>query len=240
MLGLGNSISLSSAPSAAPVVGEIAPDNLKIWLKRGTGQTSSGGKLSNWADSSGNSNSFFQSTESLKPSISGDEVDFNNTSTFLVINLAQGTQSFGAFTFMHILNPNESVTLDDEFVFGVGSQDGLVIYKDENNSRIAINKNNSSTIINLSSSFPVGDNDFLLTTTRDSSGNIAVRINGTQVGTGTDTISNLFNLFAIGLPTSGSDTSYGGQINEVVVYNTNLTGSDLTNAENDVMNRSGI
>lgn len=238
MLGLGNSISLSSAPSAAPVVGEIAPSNLKVWLKRGTGQTSAGGKLSSWADSSGNSNSFVQSNSSFQPAISGDEVTFA-ANALLSYSSFPSVLSFGAFTFMHILNPNESVTLDDEFVFGVASDDGLLIYKDENNSRIQISKNNSDTVINLSSSFPVGDNDFLLTTTRDSSGNIAVRINGTQLGTGTDTISNLFDLGLIGFPPSGG-TQFDGQINEVVVYNTDLTGSDLTNAENDVMNRSGI
>jgi hypothetical protein len=239
-LGLGNSIGLSSVLSAAPVVGEIAPANLKIWLKRGTGQTSSGGKISNWADSSGNNNFFFQTTETFKPSISGDEVDFNDTDNFFFINLGSGTQSFGAFTFMFILNPNESVTLDDEFICGAGAPDSLTIYKDENNSRIAINKNNNSTSINLSSSFPVGDNDFLLTVTRASNGNIAVRINGTQLGTGSSSVSNLFDVLSIGLPTSGSDTSFSGQINEVVMYNVELTAGDLTNAENDIMKRSGI
>ena len=39
---------------------------------------------------------FFQNQKTNKPSISGDEVDFNDTDNFLFINLAQGTQSFGA------------------------------------------------------------------------------------------------------------------------------------------------
>ena len=42
------------------------------------------------------------------------------------------------------------------------------------------------------------------------------------------------------MPIGGSDTGFNGQINEIVVYDTDLTGSDLTNAENDVMNRSNI
>lgn len=238
MLGLGNSLTLSSAPSAAPVIGEIAPSNLKVWLKRGTGQTSAGGKLSNWADSSGNSNSFDQSNGSFQPAISGDEVTFA-ADAILFYSSFPSALSFGAFTFMHILNPNESVTLDDEFIFGVAADDGLKIYKDENNSRIEIQKNASSTVINLSSSFPVGDNDFLLTITRDSSGNIAVRINGTQLGTATSDVNDLFDLSFMGL-SSANGTQFDGQINEVVTYNTNLTGSDLTNAENDIMNRSGI
>ena len=239
MLGLGNSLTLSSALLATPVVGEIAPSNLKVWLKKGTGQTSAGGKLSSWADSSGNSNSFAQSNSSFQPAISGDEVTFADPA-FLLYSSFPSFLSFGAFTFMHILNPNESVTLDDEFIFGIAEDDGLKIYKDENNSRIEISKNDSDTVINLSSSFPVGDNDFLLTTTRDSSGNIAVRINGTQLGTATSDVNDLFDLAIIGLPVSGTGTQFDGQINEVVVYNTDLTGSDLTNAENDIMNRSGI
>tara|TARA_R100001510_G_C7625644_1_gene185583 strand:+ start:438 stop:1157 length:720 start_codon:yes stop_codon:yes gene_type:complete len=238
MLGLGNSLTLSSVLPATPVVGEIAPSNLKVWLKRGTGQTSAGGKLSNWADSSSNSNSFAQSSGSLQPAISGDEVTFA-TNALLLISSFPSALSFGAFTFMHILNPNESVTLDDEFIFGAAADDGLKIYKDENNSRIEIEKNGSSTVINLSSSFPVGDNDFLLTITRDSSGNIAVRINGTQLGTATSDVNDLFDLIFLGV-SSANGTQFDGQINEVVTYNTNLTGSDLTNAENDIMNRSGI
>ena len=47
-------------------------------------------------------------------------------------------------------------------------------------------------------------------------------------------------MLSIGLPTSGSDTSFSGQINEVVMYNVELTAGDLTNAENDIMKRSGI
>lgn len=243
MLGLGNSISLSSALSAAPGVGEIEPAKLKVWLKRGTGQTTSGGKLTNWADSSGNSNFFSQSTASNRPSISGDEVTFDGTiNSFLFLGSSFGVSqlNLSAFTFMFVLNPNESVTLDDEFIFGVTGRDGAVIYKDEDTSRVSINKNDSQTVIDGSINFPTGDNDFLLTVTRAGNGNIAIRINGSESGTGTSNISNLFDLITIGMPVGGSDTGFNGQINEVVVYDIELGGSDLTNAENDVMNRSGI
>jgi len=241
MLGLGNSITGGTA-LADPVIGEIDPTRLKIWLKRGTGQTISGGKLTNWADSSGNSNFFSQSQDANRPLISGDEVTFDGTiNSFLFLSASFGTQiSFSAFTFMFVLNPNESATLDDEFIFGVTGRDGVVIYKDRDISRVSINKNDSQTVIDGSIDFPTGDNDFLLTVTRAGNGDIAIRINGSGSGTGTSNISNQFDLTNIGMPIGGSDTGFNGQINEIVVYDTDLTGSDLTNAENDVMNRSNI
>jgi len=81
----------------------------------------------------------------------------------------------------------------------------------------------------------------LLTVTRDTSANLIFRINGSQAGTATGNISDEFDVFSIGSNVgSGDDKTYDGQINEVVMYDIQLTGSDLTNAENDVMNRSGI
>ena len=81
----------------------------------------------------------------------------------------------------------------------------------------------------------------MLTVTRDTSGGLIFRVNGAQAGTSTSNISDEFDVFSIGSNIgSADDKTYDGQINEVVMYDVELTGSDLTNAENDVMNRSGI
>jgi hypothetical protein len=239
MLGLGNSIT-GGAALADPVIGEIAPNRLKIWLKRGTGQTTSSGALSAWLSTSPADHNFNQTRASYQPAISGDEVTFNSSDPSHLVT-SVGTDTFTQFTLMVVLNPDESATLSDEFIIGGSDDDMVQIYTQGAATKMRLTANNVVSNLSLSSAYPTGDTDFLLTLTRDTSGNLSARFNGVEVDTGTSDINDEFDVFSIGANfSSADDKTYDGQINEVVMYDLQLTGSDLTNAENDVMNRSNI
>jgi hypothetical protein len=239
MLGLGNSIT-GGAVIPTPVIGEIAPNRLIIWLKRGEGQTTSSGSLTAWASTSPASVNWAQGRAANQPSISGDEVTFSSSSTDNLA-ISTGTETFSQFTLMVVINPDESASPSDEYIIGGSDDDMLQIYVGGGVDKLRITMNAADTSLSLSSGLTTGDNDLLLTVTRDTSGNLAVRLNGVEIGTGTSNISDEFDVFSIGSNVgSGEDETYDGQINEVVMYDVQLTGSDLTNAERDIMNRSGI
>tara|TARA_R100001510_G_scaffold30586_1_gene27268 strand:- start:357 stop:1088 length:732 start_codon:yes stop_codon:yes gene_type:complete len=242
MLGLGNSIPLSSVILQAPVIGEIAPLRLKIWLKRGEGQTTSSGALTAWASTSPAAANFAQARAANQPSISGDEVTFSSSSTSSMSITSSGLGAFTQFTLMVVLNPNESATLSDEYIIGGSSTDMLQVYTAGGASKIRLTMNGTASNMVGSSGLATGDNDTLLTVQRaPTTGDLTMRINGVEVATGTSNISDELDVFAIGsnIGSAGSD-HYDGQINEIVMYDLNLTGNNLTNAENDVMNRSNI
>ena len=225
----------------APVIGEIAPLRLKIWLKRGEGQTTSSGALTAWASTSPASSNFSQARTANQPSISGDEVTFSSSSTDNM-NVTSGAQTFTQFTLMVVLNPNESATLSDEYIIGGSDNDMLQVYTAGGASKIRLTMNGTASNMVGSSGLATGDNDTLLTVQRAAgTGDLTMRINGVEVATGTSDINDEFDVFAIGSNIGSADSDhYDGQINEIVMYDLKLIGDNLTNAENDVMKRSSI
>ena len=142
---------------------------------------------------------------------------------------------------MVVINPDESASPSNEYIIGGSDDDMLQIYMTGDATKTSLTMNGTASTVGLSSGIRTGDNDVLLTVTRDTSGGIIFRMDGDQVGTGTSNISDEFDVFAIGSNVgSADDKTYDGQINEVVMYDVQLTGSDLANAERDIMNRSGI
>ena len=76
MLGLGNSISLSSAVSG------FSPDSisdLEMWLKYETSITTDSGSVTAWADQTGNEHGLVQNLESERPALVGSVVRFDGT-----------------------------------------------------------------------------------------------------------------------------------------------------------------
>ena len=239
-MGIGLGQSLSQKTLQIPVVGEIAPSNLKIWLKRGESTIPSSGSLEAWSSTSPADNNFTQTRGAQRPSISGGEVTFSSGPASN-LSTSVGTDTFTQFTLMVVINPDESASPSDEYIIGGSNDDMLQIYMTGGGDKVTMTMNGVASAMTLSSALPTGDNDLLLTVTRDTSGNLAVRVDGVELATGTSNISDEFDVFSIGSNVgSGEDETYDGQINEVVMYDVQLTGSDLTNAERDIMNRSGI
>ena len=73
--------------------------------------------------------------------------------------------------------------------------------------------------------------------------NFAIRDNGSAIGNTTSadigTGSDTFKLNIIG-DHNTTGQHWDGKISEFVVYNSNLTGDDLTNAESNLMTRHGL
>ena len=106
------------------------------------------------------------------------------------------------------------------------------------NNRIALKANGVQSDINpMAVTFPTSQ--FLLTCIRESAGRFKVRINKSEVGAIVTDATDLLDITQIG---SGdvTTTEFNGEINEIAVWNTEITGTDLSNAENNISIRNGI
>ncbi len=231
---LANALKLQTKVSAGINLLDIT--GLQVWLKNDTDITFDSNGVSQWQDQTSNNNHAVQSRDGNKPLYNAGRVVFDGSDDTMTLT----TQiNLGAFTIIMALNPDEAGTLSNDAPLGRAGNDVIKMYRAADDERIGIKANGVASEINpMSSAFPTAQ--FLLTCTRNaSSGLFTTRINGSAVGSVATTITNLFDVTQIG---SGdiSNTQYSGNINEVAIFNVELTGSDLTNAEADITSRNGI
>ncbi len=233
MLGLNLGLGIKANASGVFQCTDIS--GLQLWLRRQSFITHDTDGISKWEDISGNNNDATQSTDDNKPNIgSGSTVYFNGNDT---LNL--GTQlNLGAFTVIIAIDPDESQSLSNEAPLGKGGNDQIKMYRGGANNRIALKASGVQSDINpMSASFPTSQ--FLLTCIRETGGRFKVRINKREEGAVVTDVANLFDVTQIG---SGAinTTEFNGSINEVAVWNVELTGTNLSNAENNISDRNGI
>lgn len=233
MLGFNYALKLESKPSGVFQCTDIS--GLQLWLRRLSYITHDTDGISKWEDISGNNNDATQSDNAKKPRYSGaSTVDFQGDDTLTLdsqINL-------GAFTIIMAIDPAETATLTNEAPLGKGGNDQIKMYRGGANNRIALKANTVQYDINpMSTTFPTSE--FLLTCIREADGRFKVRINKSEVGSVATDVTNLFDITQIG---SGdvSTTEFDGSINEIAVWNKALTGTNLTNLENNISDRNGI
>ena len=158
-----------------------------------------------------------------------DQSGNNNDATQLTLSV---------FTVIIAMNPDETVTLENESPLGKGGNDIIKLYRGQDNERIALKANGVQSEINpMSEPFPTSQ--FLLTCQRDAAGLFTVRFNGTQVGGASSVITNLYDINQIG---SGSiaNAQFSGDLNEIAIFSSALSLSDLQKAEADIINRNNI
>lgn len=233
MFGLKNSLGLKPNASGVFQCTDIA--GLQLWLRRQSFITHDTDGISKWEDISGNNNDVTQSSTANKPRFSGSgSVDFDGNDT-----LDLGTQlNLGAFTIIMAIDPDETESLSNEAPLGKGGNDQIKMYRGGANNRIALKANGVQSDINpMSTTFPTSQ--FLLTCIREAGGRFKVRINKSEVGAVVTDVTDLFDITQIG---SGAvnTTEFNGSINEIAVWNVELTGTNLTNAENNISDRNGI
>lgn len=233
MLGLSYGLGLKPNASGVFQCTDIA--GLQLWFRRQSFITHDTDGISKWEDISGNNNDATQSTAANKPIIgSGSTVYFDGNDT-----LDLGTQlNLGAFTIIIAIDPDESQALSNEAPLGKGGNDQIKMYRGGANNRIALKANGVQKDINpMSTTFPTSQ--FLLTCVREAGGRFRVRINKSEVGAIVTDVTDLFDITQIG---SGaiSTTEFNGSINEIAVWNVELTGTNLSNAENNISDRNGI
>ena len=249
MLGLGSSIT-SFNVSAEPPFDLASNSDLTIWLKFDTGITDSGGVVSQWDDSSGNSNHATQTTAGNRPTTSGGKVTFDGTDD----QLDFATRNDNAFTAIFAIDLNESGTLNNEVLLGNSSAGWAIkLYRATGPDDVGLRVNantaeagsaNAHVDKQLSTgNLPSGK--FLFTTTyENTSGGVTFRVDGVAAASGTFGGST-FNPFRVeqicfGVGGSGTAAALNADIYEFAYYTSVLSGTDLTDAENAIMARVGI
>ena len=230
---LANALKLQTKVSAGINLLDIA--GLQVWLKNDTDITFNASGVSLWEDQTSNGNDAYQSRDTNKPAYNAGKVVFDGVNDTMLISEI----NLGAFTIILVCDLDETGTLANDGALGRAGNDVLKLYRGSDDERIGLRANGVNYEINpMSIAYPT--TKFLLTCTRNaSSGLWTTRINGSAVGSVATTITDLFDVTQIG---SGdiANTQYSGDLNEVAIWNVELTGSDLTNAEADITSRNGI
>ena len=249
MLGLGNSI--TSITSGALLGGEVLPSDisgLQIWYKNATGVTAA-----QWDDSSGNGRHAVQSTSNLQGTVTDGGIDFSDAvpQDFYTITESSGYVDMGgtnAFT-LAVVMKRESAAADDMTLIGGTSHNNVIMFLSEEVVRY---RNSGSGGANVEATFGTDtwevDDKMLFTMVKDTSGNLEFYKNGAQVtpsfnANHPNTGEGLDARF-LGTRTDGThdsnDFQWDGVIYEFVLYNTELTGDDLSNLNNNLTSKFSL
>ena len=238
MIGANLSIHYSTSYNAPEFnIGDVA--GLQLWLKNDTGITEAGGAISLWRDQSSQGNDAAQTIGTRRPRLIGRNIVFDGIDDRFDL---KNEFSVDEFTIAVIINPLES-TPSNESILGKGGNDFLRVHQGGQLDRVYM-KANGTTMdqATLQSDLPTGT--FLLVVTRatGTTNNCKVRVNGVDISEAArDNFDARETLDILTIATSGGGLNpFDGYINEVVVFNSALTGDDLTNVEDDIMSRNDI
>ena len=230
-LGLQNENKVLEAFSLTDLSG------LKLWLKYDTGIALNGGNVSSWADLSGEGNNATQADSSRQPNYSSGNIRFDGTDDRFELKSQIGLSYFSTFM---VINPDAIASMG---VFGSAANQCVRVHQGDDEDRVTVKGiAGDSDQQNLTQDLPLGN--FLLSITRDASGstdNVRVFINTTDV---TDTARDSMIPAPLTVNTVGSCTGaflpFDGTINELAIYNTLLTGDEISDVQNNIMSRNGL
>ena len=248
MLGLGNSIVSSPKLGSAFSLDQIS--GLQAWYKFNTNITLNGSNVSAWGDSSGNGNNLTQSTASDQPAYNSGDIHFDETNDNMVMDTMLTLTASSGFTILTVISTDDDATNNQTLFSGADTvgdsgDNGANFFRYDNSLWRFRPENGSSGQQTITHDL-VDDEKFLLTIvgSNDSGSlNFAIRYKGSSIGNATSadigTGSDTFKLNIIG-DHNTTGQHWDGKISEFVVYNSNLTGDDLTNAESNLMTRHGL
>ncbi|MAN64455.1 MAG: hypothetical protein CMI60_21190 [Parvibaculum sp.] len=233
-LGLGH-IFNNSSPTGSFELTNLS--GLKLWLKYDTGITLNGSSVSSWADQSGESNNAAQATSSRQPNYGSGDIRFDGTDDRFDLTSQISLSSFSTFM---VINPDATASMG---VFGSASNQCIRVHQGGDADRVTVKGvAGDSDQLNLTQDLPQGN--FLLSVTRNGGGstdNVRVFINTTDV---TDTARDSMIPAPLTVNTVGSCTAaflpFDGTINELAIYNTLLTGDEISDVQNNIMSRNGL
>lgn len=234
MLGLG--LNLAKPYRISKPFNVLDINSLVIYNEYQTWTYSSGSIVNAWPNHSSLSSNYnlSQSNKSFFPVEESGKLNFNNQSINGQLNYA--TQiDVTDFTLIMSINLNEAVNLTNEGLIGRGLNDLVKLYRGAGNKRINLRlEGNNYDENNLSISYPTGD--FILTITRDTSGNVLFYFDTTEVGDLTSDPQYDLRISQIG---SGelSSVKYDGFINEVYLFNEVISDEERENVINFALNK---
>ena len=239
MLGLGNSIT-------GGALSEVVPSDisgLALWYKNNTGVA-----VGQWDDSSGNSRHAVQGTADDQAAVSGGGLDFSGADPEDHYDIAESTGYINpggtnAFTLAFVAKRDGDT--DDNAILGGDNLAKYIAFLSEEN--ITYRSVDTSTFVFATNTW-VKDAQFLCTITKDTSGNFLFFKNGVSIspsisGTHPNTDTTFSAVRLLGARWDGDETNsftWDGIIYEVVMYDTQLTGDDLTNLNTYLTSKFGL
>ena len=232
MLGLGASLTGGAALSSEFLPTDVG--GIQLWLRNNVGLT--GDPVSQWDDSSGNSNHASQSSESNRAALSGGGLDFEESEGdhYDLASSISISADTGIACFI-VLDIESYDSTQNCFLSSSSSK----FMEFQNNDRIRLNYTNDVTTIyfDVANHFTVAGGKMLVTIVRNDSGLHKVYKDGSLLAI--DTSST--NAAGAGLtnPTAGeisvlghrqkatADRQFDGKIYEVIFYNQEVSDSNI-------------
>lgn len=241
MLGLGNSIISGVALEDAFSLDQIS--GLQVWYKFDTNITLNGSNVSEWGDNSSNGNNLRQATASRQPAYNSGNIHFDETDDRMEMGTELTLTTASGFTILAVIS-TDSTSVANQTLFSGGGVNGKNFFRYDSTLWRFRPESGSASQATITHAL-TNEEKFLLTVIgSESSGtlNFAVRDNGAAIGNANCPVAAGSDTFKLDRIADHNTTNqlWDGKISEFVVYNTNLTGDDLTNAENDLTTRHSI
>lgn len=242
MLGLGNSIVTSGAPS------EFLPNSisgLQLWLQNGVGITTTGdpATITQWDDSSGNGNNADGPDGIYNPILEDGGGDWQGDSSVDALDLDSVITVNEFHIFMAIASDTHS---SNNLLANSNTTDFLRIGQGGSSTLHRLKANNAFTSPaqwTATTAIATDGTKQLLEYERASgtSNNCFLRINGNLESTiGMDTAANPFDIGFVGAASATGTGSFNGNIYEVLVYNASLSAADAANVRNYINSKLSI
>ena len=237
MLGLGSSLITPGG------VSEIIPSEisgLQIWYKNNTDVA-----VGQWNDSSGNGRHAVQGTGDQQASVSNGGLHFDVTDPEDFYNVTESTgyvdfSGSNDFTIAAVVKRDAGTAADDHALLGGSGNNAYITFFSE--EVVAYRASGAlASQFTFSSNTWEEDTQFLITIQKDTSGNFTFYKNGVAVSPSSSTnVPNTASTFDVrflacrddGTANSGGDFQFDGIIYEIAVYDTKLTGGDITALNN--------
>ena len=228
--------SKSRLRSQSALTGTFNPSRaagLQFWVKKGYEVTNTSGRFTTWGDLSGNNNHltgdaaspYVMLSDTLYAVMDGEGAKFTTASA---LSLTTFTICFACRSEVNKKNTLTGKGSDaDAFIMIAGANEGDIALS------LASGESYASSARQVTSR-----KDTLITIIRDSSNKIYMRVDGTQVYT-TTAASTALQIDQIGKYGSATET-FMGNIYEIAIYNTALSGDELSSLELGIMSRNGI
>ena len=235
MLGLGLSLAKPTILNEEFNVLDI--ESLVIYNEYQTWTYDSGSLVNAWPNHSSLSSNYnlSQSNKSFFPVEENGKLNFNNQSINGQLNYAHQID-VNEFTLIMSINLNEALSLSNEGLIGRGLNDLVKLYRGASDRRINLRlEGNNYDENNLSIKYPI--EDFILTITRDASGNVLFYFDTTEVGDLTSDPQYDLRISQIGSGELHSSVKYDGFINEVYLFNEVISDENRENVINFALNK---